>query len=134
MKYLKEFMKRGVVAAWGGPAVLAIIFLCIGKGDITLIDAAKGILSVTVLAFIAGGITMVYQIERLPLFPALLIHGAVLYFDYLIIYLLNGWLAEGYLPIVIFSVCFIAGYGLIWAIIYFTTKRKAASLTRALNG
>ena len=129
---MKEFLKRGLLAAWGGPVVLAIIFLCIGTGDITLAAAAKGILSITALAFIAGGITMVYQIEKLALFPAALIHGLVLYGAYLAVYLLNGWLADG--AIVIFTVCFVVGYALIWAIIYFTTRRKAAMLTEALNG
>ena len=130
---MKEFFKRGFVSAWGGPVVLAIIFLCIGKGDITLADAAKGILSITALAFIAGGITTVYQIEKLALFPAILIHGLVLYGTYLAVYLLNGWLAKGF-PILIFSICFVAGYALIWTIIYCTTRRKAAMLTQALHG
>lgn len=130
---MKEFIKRGLLAAWGGPVVLSIIFLCIGKGDITLADAAKGILSITALAFIAGGITTVYQIERLPLFPALLIHGLVLYVSYLTVYLLNGWLAEGVIPLVVFSVCFILGYALIWVFIYFFTKHRAAALTHALQ-
>ena len=130
---MKEFFKRGFVSAWGGPVVLAIIFLCIGNGDITLADAAKGILSITALAFIAGGITTVYQIEKLALFPAILIHGLVLYGTYLAVYLLNGWLAKGF-PILIFSICFVAGYALIWLIIFCTTRKKAAMLTQALHG
>ena len=36
MKYIREFLKRGFVAAWGGPVVLAIIFLCHGGDEITL--------------------------------------------------------------------------------------------------
>lgn len=134
MKYIREFLKRGFVAAWGGPVVLAIIFLCHGGDEITLSAAAKGILSITALALIAGGITTVYQIERLALFPALLIHGVVLYVTYLTVYLLNGWLAQSTTPLIVFSVIFVAGYALIWAIIYVVTKRKAAAMTKALNG
>ena len=130
---MKEFIKRGLVAAWGGPVVLAIIFLCIGTGDITLLQAARGILSITALAFIAGGITMIYTIDRLPLFPALLIHGGVLYVAYLTVYLLNGWLAKGYLPILIYTICFVVGYALIWLIIFTITRHKTKALNQALT-
>lgn len=130
---MKEFLKRGLVSAWGGPVVLAIIFLCIGKGDITLLSAAKGILSITALAFLAGGITMIYTIDRLPIFPALLIHGAVLYAAYLAVYLFNGWLAKGYLPILIYSICFVTGYALIWLIIFTITRGKTKKLNQALT-
>ena len=130
---MKEFFKRGFVSAWGGPVVLAIIFLCSGQGHIAPADAAKGILSITALAFIAGGITMVYTVDRLPLFPAILIHGVVLYGTYLAVYLLNGWLASGTRPLLIFSVCFVLGYALIWVIIYLITKKRAAALTKSLN-
>lgn len=130
---MKEFLKRGLITAWGGPVVLAIIFLCIGTGDITLAAAAKGILSITALAFIAGGMTAVYTFERLPLFPALLLHGVVLYGTYLAVYLLNGWLKNGVQPIAVFTVIFILGYALIWAIIFFTTAKKAKKLTEQLK-
>lgn len=130
---MKEFMKRGFISAWGGPVVLAIVFLIIGKGDISLANAAKGVLTITVLAFVAGGITAIYTTDRLPLITALLIHGAVLYGAYLSVYLLNGWLKNDSRAIWIFTLCFLVGYALIWLAIYFITKRKAAAMTKALK-
>lgn len=130
---MKEFLKRGLISAWGGPVVLAIIFLCIGTGELTLAAAAKGILSVTVLAFIAGGMTAIYTFERLPLFPALLLHGIVLYGTYLAVYLLNGWLKTDVRPIAVFTAIFILGYALIWAIIYFTSVKKVKKLNKAIK-
>lgn len=135
--YLKSFVHRGFLAGWGGPAVLAVIYLVLhacGDADtISLYDAAKGILTITVLAFVAGGITTIYQIERLPLFPALLIHGIVLYAAYLTVYLINGWLADGRTPVIIFTVCFVLGYAVIWLCIYWFTKRKTQMLNKALK-
>ena len=83
-----------------------------------------GIFSITLLAFVAGGMNAVYQIERLPLMIAILIHGAVLYVSYLATYLLNDWLDWGWIPVLVFSGIFVVGYLAIWAIIYSTTKKK----------
>lgn len=136
-KYVKEFLFRGMVAAWGGPAVLAVIYAIVGvmggAEPLTHLEAAKGILSLLVLAFTAGGITVVYQIERLPLFPALLIHGAVLYADYLMMYLFNDWLAKGTKPLVIFTAVFVAGYALIWLCVWLVTRRGTRMVNRKLQ-
>lgn len=136
-KYVKEFLMRGMVAAWGGPVVLAVIYAVLGitgaADTLTPMEAAKGILSLTVLAFTAGGITVVYQIERLPLFPALLLHGVVLYADYLLMYLLNDWLAEGIKPMMIFTAVFAAGYAVIWLCIWTVTRRGTRMVNRKLQ-
>ena len=69
------------------------------------------------LAFIAGGMNVLYRAEKLPLMAAVFIHGTVLYISYLITYLLNDWLDFGALPIIVFSAVFVVGYIVIWAII-----------------
>ena len=69
-----------------------------------------GIFSITALAFIAGGMNAIYQIERLPLLAAILIHGGVLYIGYPSTYLLNDWLDFGVVPIIVFSAIFVVGY------------------------
>lgn len=135
--YLKHFFHRGLLVCWGGPVILAMIYLIShasgNTAPISLYDAAKGILTITALAFVAGGITTIYQIDRLPLFPALLIHGAVLYITYLTVYLTNGWLADGKMPFIIFTVCFVMGYAAIWLFIYCLTRRKTKQLNQALK-
>ena len=125
--FLKEFLKRGFISAWGGPFVLAIIYFIVGKLEnvqsIPIDEVSLGILSITFMAFTAGGITAIYQNDFLPIASSILIHAAVLYFDYLLIYLLNGWLKFDPKVIFIFTIIFIAGYVVIWTMIYFMSIR-----------
>ena len=100
---------------------------------LTVNQVCIGIFSITALAFIAGGMNAIYQIERLPLMVAILIHGSVLYISYLGTYLLNDWLVWGVMPIVVFSAIFVVGYVVIWAIIYSITKRSTEKLNEMLK-
>lgn len=130
--FLKEFLKRGFISAWGGPFVLAIIYFIVGKLEnvqsIPIDEVSLGILSITFMAFTAGGITAIYQNDFLPIASSILIHAAVLYLDYLIMYLLNDWLPRS--EIGIFTAIFVAGFAIIWVIIYFCSKRKIDSLNK----
>ena len=136
-KHILEFMRRGCTACGFGPLVLAVLYLSLqGQGvlqTLTINQVCTGIFSVTALAFIAGGMNAIYQIERLPLMVAILIHGAVLYVTYLVTYLLNGWLNWGATPILVFSGIFVLGYLTIWAIIYSTTKKKTEYINVVLK-
>ena len=132
MMYAKEFMKRGMVAAWGGPVILAVIYMVLEKvGVVTTLTVSQvvlAILSSTVMVFIAAGISVVYQVEQLPLAIATLIQMAVLYFDYLLVYSLNGWVpSEGLFT---FTVIFIAIFVMVWLIVYFGAVRPGV---RRLN-
>jgi cytochrome c oxidase assembly factor CtaG len=64
---------------------------------------------------------------------AILIHGSVLYISYLVTYLLNDWLEQGMLPILIFSGIFVFGYLTIWIVIYCITKKNTEAVNQALN-
>ena len=75
----------------------------------------------------------IYQIERLPLMPAILIHGSVLYISYLAAYLFNGWLEWGTAPILIFTGIFVLGYLVIWAVIYSIIKRNTNKINQLLK-
>ena len=136
-KTVSGFFRRGFIACGLGPMVLAVFYLVLrSRGMIetlTVEEVCTGIFSLTALAFIAGGMNVVYQIERLPLMVAILIHGGVLYVSYLITYLVNGWLEEGAIPLLVFTVIFVVGYLAIWAIIYFVTRRRTAKLNEMLN-
>jgi predicted membrane protein len=76
---------------------------------------------------------VLYQMERLPLMVAILIHGIVLYVSYLGTYLLNDWLEWGTTPILVFSGIFVAGYLVVWAIIYAVTKRNTEKINQMLK-
>ena len=132
-----EFVRRGLFVCGLGPIVLAIIYLILQqKGAIdtlTVNQVCLGIFSLSALAFIAGGMNVVYQIERLPLMIAILIHGGVLYITYLVTYLINDWLENGATPIIVFSAIFIISYLLIWAIIYSVTKRDTEKVNEILK-
>ena len=91
------------------------------------------IVSLYTLAFIAGSMNMIYQVERLPLMVAILIHGMVLYISYIATYLVNGWLEWGITPVVYFTVIFLLCYLAIWVVIYTITKRNTDKLNRILR-
>ena len=136
-KNILEFFRRGFVACGFGPIVLAILYLILQhKADIetlTVNQVCIGIFSLSALAFVAGGMNVIYQIEQLPLMVAILIHGAVLYFSYLVTYLLNGWLEWGVTPILVFSAIFVLGYLAIWAVIYSIIKKRTKRLNEILK-
>lgn len=135
--HVKEFCKRGLMAAGGGPVILAIVYGILGKtGAVEYLTPGQvclGVLTVTVMAFIAAGISVVYQIEKLPLGWAIGIHGLVLYADYILIYLLNGWLKRQLVPVLIFTGVFVAGFAVIWLVIWLSTRKNTAQINKKLN-
>lgn len=134
-KYILEFVKRGLMAAAGGPVVLAIIYFVLGAtGTVTALsphEVSLGIVSITLMAFIAAGITMIYTMESLALPMAILIHAGVLYLDYLLMYLLNSWLPRN--AIGMFSVIFFAGFVLVWVIIWLCIRAKTKKLNAKMQ-
>ena len=136
-KYVTEFLRRGLTCAAGGPLVLAIIYAILdaqGVADaLSPAAVSMAIISITVMAFIAAGVTMVYQIEQLPLPCAMLIHGGVLYADYLLMYILNSWIPRNWQAIGIFTAIFAAGYALIWLVIYLTIRAKTERINKKLK-
>ena len=136
-KFIVDFLRRGVVVCGFGPIVLAIVYLFLKAFGVvevlTVEQVCIGIFSLTALAFIAGGINAIYQIERLPLMAAILLHGVVLYLGYLATYLLNDWLDGDIIPVIVFTAIFIVGYLVIWAIIYSIIKRNTEKLNETLK-
>ena len=136
-KFLKEFLFRGLICAAGGPLVLAVIYGILGAvgaaETIPATEVSMGIVTITLLAFIAAGMTAIYQVERLPLATMILLHGGALYVAYILTYLLNGWLQSSLVPISVFTGIFIAGYALVWLIIYLFERAKANKLNKLLK-
>ena len=136
-KFLKEFLFRGLICAAGGPLVLAIIYGILGAvgaaETIPATEVSMGIVTITLLAFIAAGMTAIYQVEQLPLATMILLHGGALYIAYILTYLMNGWLQNSLIPILVFTGIFVVGYALIWLIIYCIEKKKTAKLNKLLS-
>ena len=136
-KNVMEFVRRGVAACGFGPIVLAVLYLILHRQGVvttlTVTQVCSGIFSLSALAFVAGGLNIVYQIERLPLMVAILIHGAVLYISYLATYLINGWLERGVIPLMVFTGIFVGGYFAIWTVIYVVMRVRTARLNEILK-
>lgn len=136
-KYILDFVRRGLMACGFGPIVLAVLYMILKQYAVveilTVYEVCLGIFSLTALAFLAGGMNAIYQIEKLPLMSAVLIHGIVLYIGYLGTYLVNGWLEMGLAPVLVFSGIFVFGYLVIWAIIYFVTKKNTEKINEVLK-
>ena len=136
-KFVLEFVRRGFIATGLGPILLAIVYLILKQSaaidTLTVNQVCIGIFSLSALAFIAGGMNAIYQVERMPLMTAILIHGGTLYIGYLGTYLLNDWLDFGVIPIIVFTAIFVVGYIVIWAIIYSIIRRNTAKLNEKLK-
>ena len=104
-KIILEFLRRGVTACGVGPLVLAIVYLIsqhhVAVKVLTVNQVCLGIFSLSALSFVAGGMNVIYQIERLPLMAAIFFHGGILYIGYLATYLLNDWLEWGATPLLV---------------------------------
>lgn len=132
-RYIVDFLRRGLAAMGFGPLVLAVLYLLLPVETVTVREVSRGIFSLSVLAFLAGGMNVIYRLERLSLMAAIWIHGCVLYAGYLATYLLNGWLDWSKAPILVFSGIFLAGYLVIWAVIYTIIRRKTARINLLLR-
>lgn len=136
-RHILDFIRRGLAACGFGPIVLAVLYLILQQQGIvenlTVNEVCIGIFSLFALAFIAGGMNFIYQIEQLPLMVAILIHGGILYISYLGTYLLNGWLEWGGIPILVFTGIFVGGYLVISAVIYSIIKKNTDRINEALK-
>ena len=136
-KFVLDFIRRGLIGCGFGPLVLAILYgILEHQGLLETLPVRQvcmAIFSISALAFIAGGINAIYQLERLPLMVAILIHGAVLYGSYLVTYLLNDWLEWGPVPVMVFTGIFVVGYLAIWAVIYRVIRRNTARINEVLK-
>ncbi len=136
-RHILAFIQRGMLVMGFGPICMAVVYLILWKcgavETVTAGDMVLGILTVSLMAFFAGGIGVIYQIERLPLLYAALIHGVTLYLDYVVIYLINGWLADGIIPFLVFTAIFIAGFLLIWCVVYFITRANVRKMNESMD-
>ena len=136
-QHILDFLRRGLAALGLGPLVLAVLYLILHNRGVvemlTVREVCTGIFSLSALAFLAGGMNALYQIERLPLMAAISIHGGVLYAGYLATYLLNGWLRGDRTHILVFTGIFLLGYLAIWAVIYTVIRRNTARINAILR-
>ena len=136
-KYFKDFFLRGLVSMGFGPIVLSVVYgilgLCGVVDKLAVNEVVLGYLSITALAFLCGGMTVVYQIEEIGISKAITLHGIALYIAYAVVYLSNNWLKDGIIPFVIFTIIFVVGYALVWIVIYLITKRGTDNINKKIK-
>ena len=136
-RYYKKFLLRGIISMGFGPIVLAIIYASLGFSgvveSVSVFEMSLGIITISVLAFISGALTMLYQIEEIPLLWSILAHGVVLYTAYATVYVVNSWLKPGIIPFVVFTSIFVISYIIIWTAIYLITKKQTDKLSEIIN-
>lgn len=135
-QFWKNFALRGLIAMGFGPMILAIIYGILGATGVaeslSPAEVTRGILSITLMAFIAAGITAIYQAEQLPLPLAIAIHAGILYTDYALLYLLNDWIPRNLTAFGIFTAIFAVGFALVWVIIYWINRNSIRRINQRI--
>ncbi len=136
-KYYKEFILRGLIAMGFGSIVLSVVYTILGFCDVVeklpVFSVSLGYLTITALAFLCGGMTVVYHIEELAISKAITFHGVALYIAYAAVYLVNGWLKDGLVPFLVFTGIFVVGYIIVWIIIYLIMKRNTEKINNGIK-
>ncbi|MGM9963064.1 MAG: DUF3021 domain-containing protein [Holdemanella porci] len=135
-KFIKDFALRGMIAAGFGPLILVSIYLGLQfSGTVINMPISQvnlNIVSSLVLAFIAGGISAIFKVEKISLGTASLIDAVVIYLDYLVIYVINDWIKAQFTPLLIFTIIYVIGYLIIWFTIYRQIKKQVTDINKKL--
>ena len=135
-KYLKVFLKRGLLFGGFGPIVMGFVygFLERSLSDFSLsgTEVLLGIISTYLLAFLHAGASVFNTIEDWPLAKSLLCHFATLYFAYTACYLVNSWIPFIPKVLLIFTTVFVVSYFVVWFIVYLCVKQSAKKLNSLL--
>lgn len=134
-KYIKDFLFRGAVFAGLGPIVLAVVYkvneTCGVAASVSSSEACLGIVSTYLLAFVVAGMSVLYNIERLPLLASTFLHASALFVSYVTVYLLNGWIKPGH--IWIFVLIFIGVYAVIWLTVLICINASVKKVNRGIR-
>ena len=136
-RYVKEFLRRGLMFGGFGPVVAGIVFATLGATLENFSLSGSQVLLATVstylLAFIHAGASVFNQIEHWPIGKSLLFHFLSLYIAYSVCYCVNSWIAFEPLVLLIFTAVFAAIYFAVWLTVYFSLKLSARSLNKKLK-
>ena len=135
-KYLKEFLKRGLMFGGFGPIVLGIIYFLVSLGNEVVLSGSEvliAIVSIYLLAFIQAGSTVFTLIENWSIFKSLSIHMGTLYLAYLSCYLVNIWIPFNWIVVLVFTAIFVLLFLIIWFTVYFIVKTTTKELNAKLK-
>ena len=132
-KNLKEFLHRGLIFGGLGSIVVGIVLAFLGiKTDLNLAgwQILLAIVSGYLIAFVQAGTSVFHQIEEWSPAKGAGLQLLCIYAVYVGAYLINRWIPLHWQVILIFTAAFVAGYFLIWGIVYLSVK----AATKKLNG
>lgn len=136
-KYLKEFLKRGMMFSGLGPIVLGIIYfilsLTIESFALSGKEVLMGIVSTYILAFVQAGASVFNQIEHWSITKSILFHFSLLYITYILCYLCNTWIPFDWLVIGIFTAIFVVSYFVIWLTVYLIARKTSKEFNNRLK-
>ena len=125
-KYIKEFLRRGLMFGGFGPIIFGIIIFVVSKTTEYLglngSDVLTGIVSTYLLAFVHAGASVFNQIEHWGIGKSLLCHLSTLYVAYSLCYVINTWIPFEPKMLLLFTAIFMIIYFVVWGVVYFTIK------------
>ena len=136
-KYVKEFLRRGLMFSGFGPIVFGIIVLCISYFDSVAVHSARnifmGIVTTYTIAFVQAGVTVFNQIEHWSVPKSMLCHFGTLYVTYSLCYIFNSWIPFKAEVLIIFTVIFAVGFFVIWGIVYLCVRSTSKKINEKLR-
>ena len=136
-KYIKEFLRRGLMFGGFGPIIFGIIIFVVSKTTEYLglngSDVLTGIVSTYLLAFVHAGASVFNQIEHWGIGKSLLCHLSTLYVAYSLCYVINTWIPFEPKMLLVFTAIFMIIYFVVWGVVYFTIKATSKNFNAKLK-
>lgn len=137
MKYVKEYLHRGLMFSGFGPIiagiVLFILSFTIEDFSLSGVEVFLAIISTYFLAFVQAGASVFNQIEHWSIGKSLFFHFASIYLAYSICYVANSWIPFEPMVLLIFTAVFVVAYLAIWLTVYFIVRATGKKLTKNLR-
>ena len=136
-KYVKEFLRRGLMFSGFGPIIFGIIVLCISYFDSVAVHSARnifmGIVTTYTIAFVQAGVTVFNQIEHWSVPKSMLCHFGLLYVVYSLSYIANSWIPFKAEVLIIFTVIFAVVFFVIWGIVHLCVRNTSKKINEKLR-
>lgn len=137
MKYVKEYLHRGLMFGGFGPIIVGIVFfilsISVSNFSITGGQILLAIVSTYLLAFVQAGSSIFNQIERWSIGKSLFFHFVSIYIAYSLCYVANSWIPFEPMVLLIFTAIFTAAYLVIWFSVYFIARATRKKLNSKLK-
>lgn len=136
MKYVKQFLHRGMLFGGFGPIVAGLVYLILYYTiDGVSLNGAEmffAILSTYLLAFVQAGTSVFPQIEHWSTARSLFVHLLTLYAAYVSCYLLNSWIPFDSTVLLIFSAIFVGLFLIIWFTVLLAVKATCKKINQKI--